>query len=654
MKKILCSICFICLLVISLVMSVGATTTSADSGPAHFEIDSLVERNALRAGVVHEKYVAYISNTQTGFSAAGSGGGGENVSGQLYPQSVNFLSIPRGSNAKIVNWAMSGAYYSSWKKGTVESMALDFEANNPGWKVIAGINADFFDISGHQPMMQAPSGASVVNGEVYKATTSAPVVGFTNQSSGATLVGNQPIEFSREYYLNFYDNEGTLQASVATNSINPVAPNSDLSLYFSYYYFPDGMTYEDNIREYVQCAFPSGGYLVTGANLKQEVCYSAQSYYGAGYYEQVNSSDVMIKPGSFGFYTTNETILSYMNSYPYVSVSRKIINAYGGCDNITGCGNTLVYNGEGVVTNNKERHPRTIVGVKEDGTIVLCTVDGRQPNKEMYGMTLDELSATLLAYGCVEGYNLDGGGSTTMIIRDGKKFRTLNSPSDGSARLDANALLVVVQDIDLGIEKVTDTTCKLTSPSSIPGTQIENIVVHVNDQNYQLKDSVTIEGLNSHQIYTITYEYDRIYHGITTHMSGEPFEIRTGYRIPKINDFKVTIDKTAQTATATFNLEDPDNVVESIRFYYTKGNKVVDGNQITINLGDFKEEDYVLVVFYNLDSTTKYSDILEFSNPEIISVEAQPSKKGCFNKGAVVLPLLISFALIVICIKRKY
>ena len=187
MKRIISIVILIMLLFIN-TMIVQATEqepiSSASSGTAYYEANNLVERNQLKAGVVHEKYVAHVSNTLTGFNAAGSGGGGENVSGQLYPESVNFLSIPKGSNVKIVNWATSGAYYSSWKKGTVESMALDFEANNPGWKVIAAINADFFDINGHQPLMQAPSGASMVNGEVYKPTTGRAAVGFTNQPEG--------------------------------------------------------------------------------------------------------------------------------------------------------------------------------------------------------------------------------------------------------------------------------------------------------------------------------------------------------------------------------------------------------------------------------------------------------------------------------------
>jgi len=71
------------------------------------------------------------------------------------------------------------------------------------------------------------------------------------------------------------------------------------------------------------------------------------------------------------------------------------------------------------------RHPRTAVGVRADGRILLVTVDGRQPEKSV-GMTIAELTDLLIDLGAVEAINMDGGGSTTMVV-DGK---VVNSPSD--------------------------------------------------------------------------------------------------------------------------------------------------------------------------------------------------------------------------------
>ncbi len=85
------------------------------------------------------------------------------------------------------------------------------------------------------------------------------------------------------------------------------------------------------------------------------------------------------------------------------------------------------------------RHPRTAVGVRADGRILLVTVDGRQPEKSV-GMTIAELTALLLELGAVEAVNMDGGGSTTMVA-DG---RVVNSPSDLTGeRPVGDALLVL-------------------------------------------------------------------------------------------------------------------------------------------------------------------------------------------------------------------
>ncbi|MDD8025367.1 MAG: phosphodiester glycosidase family protein, partial [Acidobacteriota bacterium] len=84
------------------------------------------------------------------------------------------------------------------------------------------------------------------------------------------------------------------------------------------------------------------------------------------------------------------------------------------------------------------RHPRTAIGVRADGTIVLAAVDGRQPGLSV-GMTIPELAGLMVDLGCVDALNLDGGGSTTMVV----KGEVVNSPSDpGGERAVSDALLV--------------------------------------------------------------------------------------------------------------------------------------------------------------------------------------------------------------------
>lgn len=91
------------------------------------------------------------------------------------------------------------------------------------------------------------------------------------------------------------------------------------------------------------------------------------------------------------------------------------------------------------------RHPRTAAGITADGRLLLLTVDGRQPAWSV-GMRLDELATLLLALGAVDAINLDGGGSTAMVVRDpsGGGLALINRPSDREGeRAVGNALAVV-------------------------------------------------------------------------------------------------------------------------------------------------------------------------------------------------------------------
>ncbi len=88
------------------------------------------------------------------------------------------------------------------------------------------------------------------------------------------------------------------------------------------------------------------------------------------------------------------------------------------------------------------RNPRTAIGYTEDGTIRVFAVDGRTTASR--GMTLAELARTMASFGCVGALNLDGGGSTTVMIRetDGG-FTVENNPTDGYQRRIGNAILFV-------------------------------------------------------------------------------------------------------------------------------------------------------------------------------------------------------------------
>ncbi len=100
-----------------------------------------------------------------------------------------------------------------------------------------------------------------------------------------------------------------------------------------------------------------------------------------------------------------------------------------------GCtGGRLIKNGV-VQDVDESAAPRTAFGIKEDGTLIFYTIDGRQSGHS-YGIRLKTLANRLKELGCVDAVNLDGGGSTTIgtIYPGNDSFSMVNKPSDGSAR----------------------------------------------------------------------------------------------------------------------------------------------------------------------------------------------------------------------------
>lgn len=89
----------------------------------------------------------------------------------------------------------------------------------------------------------------------------------------------------------------------------------------------------------------------------------------------------------------------------------------------------LVVDGEIVATGTTakggEKHPRTAIGQVSALHYVMIVVDGR--TTESRGVTLAELAQLLVQYECETGYNLDGGGSSTMVFNG----KVINQPTDG-------------------------------------------------------------------------------------------------------------------------------------------------------------------------------------------------------------------------------
>lgn len=86
--------------------------------------------------------------------------------------------------------------------------------------------------------------------------------------------------------------------------------------------------------------------------------------------------------------------------------------------------NSLIINGKTVAVQNEGLNPRTAIGQKADGTVVMLVIDGRKGFK--MGASLKDVQNILLQQGVVNASNLDGGSSATMYLNG----EVINNPSD--------------------------------------------------------------------------------------------------------------------------------------------------------------------------------------------------------------------------------
>ncbi len=104
----------------------------------------------------------------------------------------------------------------------------------------------------------------------------------------------------------------------------------------------------------------------------------------------------------------------------------------------------LLKDGEVYSTTDKSNQPRTSIGIRKDGTVVMATFDGRGAG-DAVGMSYKTAAEGMRALGCVDALNLDGGGSTTFVLRTPGSMQTeiVNNVSGSSPRQVANALVLM-------------------------------------------------------------------------------------------------------------------------------------------------------------------------------------------------------------------
>lgn len=390
---------------------------------------------------------------------------------------VQWVDFDTSSEVKVVTY--SGTNSDKWKQLTTRQAAQEFEKNNPEWIVLAGINGDFFENSGATTFQ--PTNNFMTLGDMYRAEKSSASyrenIGWKND--GSVIVGDPTI--STSMYLRLLENDNVTK-DIEIGAVNCAPLTSGITLITK-----DTKT-NVNLNGYTiyECAYDvcristNGSVFVKGTVDKVRIGTASDSNTapenGKFYIvEQGKSLEKDLKVGT-----------KLKCEYVYTGEWSNVQNSIGYVYNVLSDG--IIQLKDSTSDFSYTTHPRTLIGFKPNGETVFMVVDGRGKESDYkIGVSLPEAGELLRLAGCTSGYNLDGGGSSTLIVRNEfDTFDVVNTPSDGSERADGNHVFVVARNpgfkVDTSASTYNEIHVKLNITNETYYNNCTNILVTCNNE----------------------------------------------------------------------------------------------------------------------------------------------------------------------------
>lgn len=127
-------------------------------------------------------------------------------------------------------------------------------------------------------------------------------------------------------------------------------------------------------------------------------------------------------------------------SFPAGGSPWNVVSAIGGSPMLLRGGTIRISDAEELINvNNSTARPRTAIGYTSSGKIILMAVEGDNSSAGYPGINLVELASMLGSLGCTDAVNLDGGGSSSLVI--GNQL-TIRPGDNGVERPVISALLI--------------------------------------------------------------------------------------------------------------------------------------------------------------------------------------------------------------------
>lgn len=300
------------------------------------------------------------------------------------------------------------------------------ENTRNGHRVVGAINGSFFDMSAKTPMYLISYNNRIINSGIVASGNDQYVnkpIAFGIDKQGNPLIDSFNMKLSLNHNSNTYEITG----------INKVRNNDNLILYT-----PENTGGYTNTNPYgIEVIFKNAS--------KNKDLEFGDTITGVVSEIKPHGDSTNTKVPEDGFVLSGHgdklALLKTMNLGDEVQIQLNIDEKWKGSKFMAASGPILVNNGKvelGMDPNSsraRERAPRTAIAIDKTMTkVFLVTVDGRNTNSR--GMNLTEFAQYLVKAGAYKALNLDGGGSTTMVVRkQGDDYATLiNKPSDISER----------------------------------------------------------------------------------------------------------------------------------------------------------------------------------------------------------------------------
>ena len=136
--------------------------------------------------------------------------------------------------------------------------------------------------------------------------------------------------------------------------------------------------------------------------------------------EKISANPIELQEGDFVL-QGNKEILSKLAKDEHIKIDIKLQDELRGARHIIGAGPYLVKNSQVYLDTQTQRlqaisgkNPRSAIGYRNDGTLIIVTVDGREETS--VGMTLRELAILMKNLGCEFAMNFDGGSSSAIYV----------------------------------------------------------------------------------------------------------------------------------------------------------------------------------------------------------------------------------------------